>query len=320
VGAYYAQVLNTVAPYVKRYYPNVKFIAGAAREPHSGFLDQVIEDAWSNIDVLSYHRYVTSYDLNCEIPHYLSTQQSGFGYVRNALNTRTANDIVAGMATPTPKPILISEGAMKYGNAELNPPPPAFYDCQAKYARNLLTWLKVQATPGSLKGFIWYTVGFNGWYYTDLLNMDTPTPTPTRRNYVNLVATPTPTPKYTPMPVYFVWKDWVPPVFVPLLVNNYHFDNSPYSGMSVSGQSESGAYPAPLDDSAPGIDQPPDQNNQAPYPAPDLMEDSASGVDMPLEQYTPTPPITPFPTETPTPDIDPALEQYSPTSYPTPAL
>ncbi len=67
-GVYYAQVLNTVAPYVKRYYPNVKFIAGAAREPQSGFLDQVIEDAWNNIDVLSYHRYVTSYDLNCEIP------------------------------------------------------------------------------------------------------------------------------------------------------------------------------------------------------------------------------------------------------------
>jgi hypothetical protein len=152
--------------------------------------------------------------------------------------------------------------------------------------------LKKKATPqNKLEGAIWYTVGVNNWQYSDLLD-----------------------PIKTPKPAYWVWKDW-PIMYCPMMVRSAYQSR----GMSGSAQSEQlGAYPPPIDGSAPGIDQPGAENNQAPYPAPDLIENAAPSVDSSLEQYTPTPPMTPFPTETPTPRIDPALEQYSPTPPLTP--
>jgi hypothetical protein len=306
-GIYYAKVLNTVAPYVKAQLPTmgVQFVAPAAAEVNTIFVDRVLNDAMNNIDVFSYHRYVNSYNESCNVPSALATQESSFAHARSDLNSH------GGTAVP----ILISEGAMKHPIT--NTPSTLFYNCQASYARSLISWLRNKEGTGNLKGFIWYTIGFNGWQSSDLL--------------LNASG--------TPKPVYYAWRDWGPVSGAPLIVRNYAIPTPQSRGMSDFGQSDQiGAYPPPLDGSAPGIDQPLDQNgqvpypapdltedaafnaepsldqnNQVPYPAPDLAEDAAPTEEPSLDQNTPLPPPIPSPVETPTPGVDPTLDQATPT-------
>jgi hypothetical protein len=269
----------------------------------------------SNLDVLTYHQYVDGYDYSCNISEALGIQKTAFAHVRSDLNSR------GGTAVP----IFISEGAMKYRHWETvtMTPQPLFFQCQATFAPSLLQWLDTKKGSGdNAKGFIWYTIGGNYWAFTDLI-------------YPNGVK----------KPVYYSWKDWGQSLWAPMSVRNYNFPISQGRGMDDFGQSEqTGAYPPPLDDSAPGIDQPLDQNNQVPYPAPDLAENTAQGAgpsldqnnqfpypapdlvedaipteEPTLDQNTPLPPPTPSPVETPTPGVDPTTEQATPTPSLTPA-
>ncbi len=180
-GAYYGHVLNSVAPAVKAMFPTVKFIAGAAFSPSTGFLPGVIDQAVKNIDVVSYHQYVKTNNILCDIDAFIAIQEKSFEAARLFLDSH------GGAAVP----ILISEGAMGYGGygptavpQGTATPAPSFYDCQAKFASALLTWSQERAKDGRLLGFIWYTVGINGWDETDLLYPDK-----------------------TPKPVYFGWKN-----------------------------------------------------------------------------------------------------------------
>jgi hypothetical protein len=180
-GSYYAQVLNSVAPSVKKEIPSIKFVAGAAASANSGFLSSIIDHALNNIDVVSYHQYVKTTNTTCDIPFLISVQEQSFHFVRNYLDSH------GGIS----KPILISEGALRYAAAKLTvtpsetqTPAPSFYDCQARFASTLLAWTQDKAETEKLLGFIWYTVGVNGWEETDLLY-----------------------PNKTPKPVYFSWKN-----------------------------------------------------------------------------------------------------------------
>lgn len=192
-GVYYAQVLNEIAPYVKQYFPTIKFVAGAVTHADSAFLDGILDHALPNIDVVSYHQYVFVNGLNCDPSLYISIHEEAFRHVRNDLIVRNA----------TEKYILISEGAMRYTTWGLptvsagTPAPTAssaFYECQARFAAHLLSWANVKSQTGQFLGFIWYTVGVNGWGNTDLLF-----------------------PNATPKPVYHVWKEWGPHIYLPLL-------------------------------------------------------------------------------------------------------
>jgi hypothetical protein len=184
-GYYYAQVLNEIIPYVKGQFliagtqnSYIKFIAGAALDPRSGFLDTVIDNSINNIDVVSYHNYINTTNTKCDIPAFISQQESVFTYVRNYLDNHNGSSI----------PILISEGAMGYVPYGTQTPAPtaasSFYDCQAQFAAALLEWANTKSTSGDLLGFVWYTLGTNGWRETDLF-------------YGN----------NTPKPVYSIWKD-----------------------------------------------------------------------------------------------------------------
>ncbi len=180
-GSYYAQVINFVAPAVKLEFPTVKFIAGAAASANSGFLDGVIDHALNNIDIVSYHQYVKASNTSCDISTMISVQEKSFNYVRTYLDTHGGSS----------KPILISEGAVRYSVSKTTPmpessqtPAPSFYDCQAQFASSLLAWTQDKAANGKLLGFIWYTIGTNGWEETDLLF-----------------------PNKTPKPVYYNWKN-----------------------------------------------------------------------------------------------------------------
>jgi hypothetical protein len=180
-GYYYARVLNTVAPAVKGRFPEVKFVAGAAISANSGFLSGVIDQALENIDVVSYHQYVKSPNTLCDIPALLAVQENSFAYVRDYLDQHGGSS----------RPILISEGAMRYTTYGMTPlpggtqtPAPEFYNCQARFASDLLSWSQDKAAKGKLLGFIWYTIAVNGWEETDLL-----------------------APNKTPKPVYYSWKN-----------------------------------------------------------------------------------------------------------------
>jgi hypothetical protein len=178
-------------------------------------------------------------------------------------------------------------------------PSPSFYNCQANFAGGLLSWVQHQETPNNLKGFIWYTNGHNAdWFNSDLL-------------YAN----------GTPKPVYFVWRDWGSVSGAPMIVRDHHFPTAttPSGRMSASDQSEQmGVEPPLLDESAPVIDQPPDQSSHAPYPAPDLAEDAIPSSEPSLDQNAPLPTPTPTPVDTPTPGVDPTTEQTTPTPSLTP--
>jgi hypothetical protein len=185
VGVYYAQVLNAIAPYVKGQFlisgthnSYIKFVAGAAADPKGGFLDTVIDNSIDNIDVVSYHIYVNTNNSYCDIPAYISQEESAFTYVRNYLDNHNGLSI----------PILISEGSMGYTpHGTQTPMPtaaPSFYNCQAQFASALMDWVKNKTSSGNLLGFIWYTVGVNGWRDTDLFYDDK-----------------------TPKPAYYIWKN-----------------------------------------------------------------------------------------------------------------
>ena len=97
-GSYYAQVLNEVAPSVKEQFiisgtqnSYINFVAGAAADPQSGFLDAVIDNSISNIDVVSYHNYVNTNNTNCDIPAFISQEESDFTYVRNYLDNHNGS-------------------------------------------------------------------------------------------------------------------------------------------------------------------------------------------------------------------------------------
>jgi hypothetical protein len=184
-GFYYAQVLNAIVPYVKGQFLSsgtqnsyIKFVAGAALDPQGGFLDSVIDNSINNIDVVSYHIYVNTTNTNCDIPAFISQEESAFTYVRNYLNNHNGSSI----------PILISEGGMGYVPYGTQTPAPtaasSFYNCQAQFAAALIDWVKIKTSSSNLLGFVWYTVGINGWRETSLF-------------YDN----------QTPKPVYYVWKD-----------------------------------------------------------------------------------------------------------------
>lgn len=180
-GSYYAEVINSVAPAVKGQFPTIKFVAGASISASSGFLPAIIDHALSNIDVVSYHQYVKTSNTSCDLSSLIATQENSFDVVRAYLDTHGGSS----------KPILISEGAAGYTIDTLTPvpestatPAPSFYDCQAKFATGLLAWSQEKAKTGRLLGFIWYTIGRNGWEETDLLY-----------------------PNKTPKPVYFSWKN-----------------------------------------------------------------------------------------------------------------
>lgn len=217
-GLYYAQVLNAVAPYVKSQFPtgSIKFVAGATMNVSNGFLDEVIDNSIANIDVVSYHNYKHLYSTNCDVAAYISEYEGNFASVRNYLDDHGG----------PMKPILISEGAMGYGLAQT--PEPTFYDCQALFAANLLTWAEGKRVNGNLLGFIWYTIGTNGWRYTDLL-------------YNN----------GSPKPVYYIWRDFGPSVYLQLVFNNT--GSSQYNSTSdikTIGAMQSGdPYPPPPVDS-----------------------------------------------------------------------
>ncbi len=178
-GAYYARVLDVVAPAVKARYPEIKFVAGAASSASSGFLDALIDQALEDIDVVSYHQYVKAPNTVCDIDAMMGIQEKSFSYVRDYLDSHGGSD----------KPILISEGAIGYTTYGMTPmpegtvtPAPSFYDCQAKFASKLVDWTQEKASSGKLLGFIWYTIGINGWNETDLL-----------------------APNKTPKPVFYDW-------------------------------------------------------------------------------------------------------------------
>jgi hypothetical protein len=130
---------------------------------------------------------------------------------------------------------------MGYGLAQT--PEPTFYDCQALFAANLLTWAEGKRVNGNLLGFIWYTIGTNGWRYTDLL-------------YNN----------GSPKPVYYIWRDFGPSVCLQLVFNTAGSSQS----SSISSLTEpEDPYPAPLEDLS-GNKSPSDENDKPlyPYPAP----------------------------------------------------
>ena len=170
-------MLHAVAPYVKSQFPpdSVKFVAGATMNTDNGFLEKVIDDALPDIDVVSYHQYVMiTNSSGCDIATYISTYDNSFSYVRNYLDSHGG----------TGKPILISEGAMGFYPVPSQTPAPTFYDCQARFAANLLTWAEGKRNNDKLLGFIWYTIARNGWRETDLLyNNGTPKPVYYIRTY-----------------------------------------------------------------------------------------------------------------------------------------
>jgi hypothetical protein len=61
----------------------------------------------------------------------------------------------------------------------------------------LLDWARIKTSSGKLLGFVWYTIGINHWNETDLF-------------YPNKI----------PKPVYYVWKDWGPEIYLPIVFNN----------------------------------------------------------------------------------------------------
>jgi hypothetical protein len=61
----------------------------------------------------------------------------------------------------------------------------------------LLDWVRIKTSSGKLLGFVWYTIGINHFRETDLFY-----------------------PNKTPKPVYYVWKDWGPEIYLPIVFNN----------------------------------------------------------------------------------------------------
>lgn len=242
-GAYYADVLHAVAPYVKNQFPrdSVKFVAGATMNTDNGFLEKVIDDALpEDIDVVSYHQYVMiTNSSGCDIAAYISNYDNSFSYIRNYLDNHGG----AG------KPILISEGAMGFYSVPSQTPTPTFYDCQARFAANLLTWAEGKRTNDNLLGFIWYTVAHNGWRETDLL-------------YNN----------GTPKPVYYIWRDFGPSIYLPLVLNSTvgGSQSSSMNGVPPGGSAKSeNPYPPPLGDPVSNA-APSNESGEPvnPYPAP----------------------------------------------------
>ncbi|MFZ5810147.1 MAG: hypothetical protein ACOY16_12765 [Chloroflexota bacterium] len=238
-GIYYAQVLNAIAPYVKSQFPagSIKFVAGATMSNNNGFLEKVIDNAIANIDVVSYHQYIFTTNSNCNVSEYISSYENPFSYIRNYLDNH------GGAA----KPILISEGAMGFYPIPSQTPAPAFYNCQATFAANLLTWAEGKRNSDKLLGFIWYTVATNGWRETDLL-------------FNNGL----------PKPVYHIWRDFGPLVYLPLVYNSGDSSQSISMDDNISQSSQSGdPYPAPAENSNVNRDQSGEESESAsPYPAP----------------------------------------------------
>ncbi len=229
-GIYYAQVLNTIAPYVKSHFPagSIKFVAGAVAGRKNGFLTTVIDNAIANIDVVSYHHYAYGYNSTCDLAAVIADYDTDFNMIRNYLDGHGGAEI----------PILISEGAMRYYSpatpVPTPTPAPAFYDCQADFAANLLGWAESKRNSGKLLGFIWYTIATNGWAETDLL-------------YNN----------GTPKPVYYVWRDYGPSIYLPIVRK----DTGSLQNISLES--------TPASESAkPEDPYPPPAPSPVPYPAP----------------------------------------------------
>lgn len=114
-------------------------------------------------------------------------------------------------------PSLSSEALQ---TAPTQTPSPAFYNCQANFAAALLAWAegKNKETDVPLLGFIWYTIGYNGWRNTDLLYSDG-----------------------SPKPVYYVWRDFGPQTFLPVVFSSLPANSNQPAVSSTP-------YPPPLED------------------------------------------------------------------------
>jgi hypothetical protein len=191
--------------------------------------------------VVSYHQYVhITNSSGCDLAAYISNYESSFMHIRNHLDNNGGAE----------KSIMISEGAMGFYPVPSQTPAPAFYDCQARFAASLLTWAEGKRSNGKLLGFIWYTISPHFWRDTALMY-----------------------PSGTPKPVYYIWRDFGPAVFLPLVFSNNigGSQSSSMNGVPSSGSAKPGdPYPPPLDDLYVGNDSVGAYEIPVnPYPAPE---------------------------------------------------